>query len=139
MIDNVKASLKTVIVGERSAGPLRPTKNLSCFQHVLLLAQNDLDGFHPCRLEEEQTYLAVSKDYRYGGVVERGEGRGVLRIAWFSVEGEGGNREKRESVMVVLLSDRKIVTVLIYNKKLSFKKLSDFTRRKPGYRTSLKW
>lgn len=88
MIDNVKASLKTVIVGERSAGPLRPTKNLSCFQHVLLLAQNDLDGFHPCRLEEEQTYLAVSRDYRYGGVVERGEGRGVLRIAWFSVEGE---------------------------------------------------
>lgn len=116
MIDNVKASLKTVIVGERSAGPLRPTKNLSCFQHVLLLAQNDLDGFHPCRLEEEQTYLAVSKDYRYGGVVERGEGRGVLRIAWFSVE--GGGTGKRESVMVVVLSDRKIVTVLIYNKKL---------------------
>lgn len=117
MIDNVKASLKTVIVGERSAGPLRPTKKLSCFQHVLLLAQNDLDGFHPCRLEEEQTYLAVSKDYRYGGVVERGEGRGVLRIAWFSVEG-GGGTGKRESVMVVVLSDRKIVTVLIYNKKL---------------------
>ena len=42
--------------------------------------------------------------------------------------GEGGNREKRESVMVVVLSDRKIVTVLIYNKKLSFKKLSDITR-----------
>lgn len=126
MIDNVKASLKTVIVGERSAGPLRPTKNLSCFQHVLLLAQNDLDGFHPCRLEEEQTYLAVSKDYRYGGVVERGEGRGVLRIAWFSVERGGrGKQRKRESVMVVVLSDRKIVTVLIYNKKLSFKKLSD--------------
>ena len=96
MIDNVKASLKTVIVGERSAGPLRPTKNLSCFQHVLLLAQSDLDGFHPCRLEEEQTYLAVSKDYRYGVVVERGEGRGVLRIAWFSVEGGGGNRKTRK-------------------------------------------
>ena len=95
MIDNVKASLKTVIVGERSAGQLRPTKNLSCFQHVLLLAQNDLDGFHPCRLEEEQTYLAVSKDYRYGGVVERGEGRGVLRIAWFSVEGGGGEGGKQ--------------------------------------------
>ena len=94
MIDNVKESLKTVIVGERSAGPLRPTKNLSCFQHVLLLAQNDLDGFHPCRLEEEQTYLAVSKDYRYGGAVERGEGRGVLRIAWFSVEGGGGKQRK---------------------------------------------
>lgn len=42
--------------------------------------------------------------------------------------GGGGNREKRESVMVVVLSDRKIVTVLIYNKKLSFKKLSDITR-----------
>lgn len=70
----------------------------------------------------------MSRDYRYGGVVERGEGRGVLRIAWFSVEGEGGNREKLESVMVVVLSDRKIVTVLIYNKKLSFKKLSDITR-----------
>ena len=42
--------------------------------------------------------------------------------------GEGGNREKRESVMVVVLRDRKIVTVLIYNKKLSFKKLSDITR-----------
>lgn len=62
-------------------------------------------------------------------MVERGEGRGVLQIAWFSVEGgEGGNREKRESVMVVVLSDRKIVTVLIYNEKLSFKKLSDITR-----------
>ena len=62
--------------------------------------------------------------------MERGEGRGVLRIAWFSVEGggEGGNREKRKSVMVVVLSYRKIVTVLIYNKKLSFKKLSDITR-----------
>ena len=99
MIDNVKASLKTVIVGERSASPLRPTKNLSCFQHVLLLAQNDLDGFHPCRLEEEQTYLAVSRDYRYGGVVERGEGRGVLRIAWFSVErgGEGGTEKNAKA------------------------------------------
>lgn len=42
--------------------------------------------------------------------------------------GGGENREKRESVMVVVLSDRKIVTVLIYNKKLSFKKLSDITR-----------
>lgn len=62
--------------------------------------------------------------------MERGEGRGVLRIAWFSVEGGGGggNREKRESVIVVVLSDRKIVTVSIYNKKLSFKKSSDITR-----------
>lgn len=128
MIDNVKASLKTVIVGERSAGPLRPTKKLSCFQHVLLLAQNDLDGFHPCRLEEEQTYLAVSRDYRYvwwrEGKVE--EFCGSHSFQWRG--GEGGNREKRESVMVVVLSDRKIVTVLIYNKKLSFKKLSDITR-----------
>ena len=40
----------------------------------------------------------------------------------------GGGTGKRESVMVVVLSDRKIVTVLIYNKKLSFKKLSDITR-----------
>lgn len=125
MIDNVKESLKTVIVGERSAGPLRPTKNLSCFQHVLLLAQNDLDGFHPCRLEEEQTYLAVSKYYRYG--VWWREGKVEEFCGSHGFQG-GGNREKRESVMVVVLSDRKIVTVLIYNKKLSFKKSSDITR-----------
>lgn len=128
MIDNVKESLKTVIVGERSAGPLRPTKNLSCFQHVLLLAQNDLDGFHPCRLEEEQTYLAVSKDYRYGVWWREGKVEEFCGSHGFQWRGGGGNREKRESVMVVVLSDRKIVTVLIYNKKLSFKKLSDITR-----------
>ena len=46
----------------------------------------------------------------------------------FSGGGGGGETGKRESVMVVVLSDRKIVTVLIYNKKLSFKKLSDITR-----------
>ena len=92
MIDNVKESLKTAIVGERSAGPLRPTKNLSCFQHVLLLAQNDLDGFHPCRLEEEQTYLAVSKDYRYG--VWWREGKVEEFCGSHGFQGGGGETEK---------------------------------------------
>ena len=46
----------------------------------------------------------------------------------FQWKGGEGETEKRESVMVVVLSDRKIVTVSIYNKKLSFKKLSDITR-----------
>ena len=39
----------------------------------------------------------MSKDYRYGGVVERGEGRGVLRIAWFSVERGGGKGETEKN------------------------------------------
>ena len=96
MIDNVKESLKTVIVGERSAGPLRPTKNLSCFQHVLLLAQNDLDGFHPCRLEEEQTYLAVSKDYRYGVWWREGKVEEFCGSHGFQWRGGGKQRKTRK-------------------------------------------
>ena len=134
MIDNVKASLKTVIVGERSAGPLRPTKNLSCFQHVLLLAQNDLDGFHPCRLEEEQTYLAVSKDYRYGVWWREGKVEEFCGSHGFQWRGKQRKTRKRNGGR----AQRKIVTVLIYNKKLSFKKLSDITRTE-SQGTELVW
>ena len=140
MIDNVKASLKTEkdqLVHWGLQKIYLVFNTFSFWRKVIWM------DFTPVGWKRNRPTLLWVKITATGGVVEREEGRGVLRIPWFSVEGgggggKGGNREKRESVMVVVLSYRKIVTVLIYNKKLSFKKLSDITRTE-SQGTELVW